>query len=152
MATLAFDALAQLKPALTQDRDEPGRNPWSQSIAYQQNATNCADFPNLCVAVFDSVPAGKRLVITYASVRFIVDSTANQTPIVELESFLSLPDTAISLPAPQSSSDNRMYTTASPILYFVEAGGPPRIRVLASNLSEFSGLRAALVGYFVNLP
>jgi len=54
--------LAQIKAALVENIDEPGRNPYSSTVAV--NPGKCGVSSTGCVLFFVAVPAGKRLVVT----------------------------------------------------------------------------------------
>jgi hypothetical protein len=56
---------AQVKAALVQNVDEPGRNPYSSTVTFF-NAPPCAPDGSgtTCALIFQPVPAGKRLVAT----------------------------------------------------------------------------------------
>jgi hypothetical protein len=57
--------LAEVKAALIQNVDEPARNPFSEDFKVQADNNGCFSFSsNDCSFVGDTVPAGKRLVIT----------------------------------------------------------------------------------------
>lgn len=78
LACCATLASAQPKPALVQDRDEPGRNPYQQTLQMKQNSTNCGPLVSLCSFTFDTVPAGKRLVVTNVSVILHTDPATGE--------------------------------------------------------------------------
>ena len=70
-AFTAGAAGAQPKPALVQDRDEPGRNP------YQQVAVNTeCDGLAICTVDFAVVHAGMRLVLTQATIETSIDQSS----------------------------------------------------------------------------
>jgi hypothetical protein len=58
---------AQIKSALVQNIDEPGRNPYSSTVFLSKAfpADNCV--AAVCDALFNTVPVGKRLVATNVS-------------------------------------------------------------------------------------
>lgn len=140
-------ALAQPKPALVQGRDEPARQPWSQLIQVTQNAANCGPLVTLCSADFDTVPAGKRLVVTHASVLFSVDDPQG---VVAYTGPAQIPNFAHIVPLTQAVAGR--YAGGGPILYFVEPGSAPYF--IATSLSLSDGLTStfALSGYFIDLP
>jgi hypothetical protein len=69
-ALLASLAHAQPKPALVQDRDEPGRNFYQERV--QRN--DCGG-ENTCALFFPPVPANSRLVITQISMFASLDDS-----------------------------------------------------------------------------
>lgn len=60
-AYTAKPLLAQIKAALVENIDEPGRNPYSSTVDVTPFACNSSP---ACVLQFAAVPAGKRLVVT----------------------------------------------------------------------------------------
>lgn len=59
---MAGAAWAQPKPALVQDRDEPGRNP------YQEEALGTCTGQAICSIELPAVPAGTRLVVSTVTI------------------------------------------------------------------------------------
>lgn len=116
---LSVDALAQPKPALTRDSDEPGRNPYVQSLQVTQNVTNCLPSLAQCSVILPAFPVGKRLVITYVAAAFFLDAGGNGAEVS-----LSAPGTGfILLPQPQLQGflvDR--HTVATPVTFYVEPG------------------------------
>ncbi len=152
----AIPAHAQ-KPALTQNVDEKGRVPFHQVRALNLNASQPLDCsPGACSVVFNAVPAGHRLVITYVSVGYYavspsVDSTSFTlgTPATEPvsgdveENFVSFPS---------ATPDSRGYCAwAQPTLLYVEAGVTPTID--ARNIRNGSTDTASFLieGYLIAL-
>lgn len=142
-------ASAQPKPALTQDRDEQGRNPYQQLIQLTQNTTNCGALLSLCSVSFDVVPAGKRLVVTFASVVFHTDP-ASSNPLAYVGP-TQIPTFSVTLPLPQARGGTR-HVTNGPVLFFVEAGAYPYVIVQASPLTDGLTVSAAISGYYVSVP
>lgn len=142
-------ATAQPKPALVQDRDEPGRNPYQQSLDLTQDATNCGALLIMCTFTFDTVPSGKRLVITHASVIFHVDPTG-VSPLAYVGA-PQLPPFAHWLPLPQASGGTR-HITGGPVVLYAEAGTAPYLIVQASLLKSGAIANASISGYYVNVP
>jgi hypothetical protein len=149
LAFLATSAGAQPKPSLVQDRDEPGRNPWQQVIQLTQNTTTCGALLALCSLTFDTVPAGKRLVVTHASVTFHTDpSTANP---LAYAGPAQIPTFAVTLPLPEARGGTR-HVASGPVLFYVEAGSYPYGIVQGFPLTDGASVAFALSGYFVNVP
>lgn len=144
MALLAFDAIAQPKPALIQNRDDPGRNHYQQHVHIVQDSTNCDDL--YCGLSFNPVPAGKRLVITYASVAFSLNTPGTASRVYLGASSMN----PIILPAAQSTGGS-LYISASLVQYYVEAGQSPTI-VVGFGLADGANMNAAIVGYYIDLP
>ena len=142
-------ASAQPKAALTQDRDEPGRNPSQQLIQLTQNTTNCGALLSLCDVAFDVVPAGKRLVVTYASVVFHADPASSNLPAYVGPA--QIPTFSVALPLPQARGGTR-HVTNGPVLFFVDAGAYPYAIVQAFPLTDGGTVWAAISGYYVSVP
>ena len=145
-ATLAS---AQPKPALVQDRDEPGRNPYQKSIQITQNTTTCGALLSLCSIAFDNVPAGKRLVVTFASVILHTDPATNDP--LAYAGPAQIPNFAHSLPLPQARGGTR-HVASGPVLFYVEAGTYPYVIIQGFPLTDGASAGAAISGYYVNVP
>ena len=148
-ASCTLPAFAQQKTTVAQDRDEPGRNPFQQSMQMTQNAGNCGPLLGLCALSFDVVPAGKRLVVTHASAILHTDpSTGN--PLVYAGP-AQIPNFSHTLPLPQARGGTR-HVSAGPLLFYVEAGSYPYVIVQGSPLTDGASASASLSGYYVALP
>jgi hypothetical protein len=151
--------LAQIKAALVQSVDEPGRNPYSSV-----GAINCLGGSlNLCLAYFTTVPPGKRLVVTNiigmiylatpgvvtnASLAQAVGPSATSSPLLQFPT---------SLQAGTFAGDNITGINAAIRTYF-ESGAQPVIVFGGStpiDLTGTFGLSASsitLSGYYINVP
>lgn len=142
-------ALAQPKPALTRNLDEPGRNPYVESKQIAASVANCGTLTS-CTFEFATVPADKRLVITYASVTFMLTG-GGTVPEAALSAagtgFIQLP-----LPTVPHAGTNDRWATASPVTFYVEPGAAPRIIVRGFDLADGFLVTMALSGYYVSLP
>jgi hypothetical protein len=135
---------------LVQNVDEPGRNPYHQTVTVIQNVFHC---PNggFCEAFFPAVPTGKRLVVTYASATYFLSAGG-----VEQNVFIGadgdLFDDVQYLPAPTNIGGNKVVTGA-PITYYVDVGHLPSL-FLAGNVdtSNRFGAVATIAGYLVSVP
>ena len=137
-ATCAF---AQPKPALVQDRDDPGRDPFqAMAIALPAdcNAIGCA-------VTFPAVPAGKRLVITHIAV--IADAASGDLAFVKLSHNGGNPVT-LTWPISRVSVPAGLFLNV-PVTFFVDAGASPTIGVQLTDATELIG---TLVGHYVTLP
>jgi hypothetical protein len=147
----AIPAHAQ-KPALTENIDERGRVPY-HSDSYCNPLGG-----NSCNLTFKSVPAGNRLVVTHASVRFFAQPPSNTsvgtcailtggTPSPG-ESLYEEPLAAAN--EGPLSSGQVFYVVSSPVTYYLEPLGTPSISVLNA-LSNF-GVDGSISGYLVSIP
>jgi hypothetical protein len=125
--------------------DASERAPYQHSFLFNQTESTCTQF--VCMASFPAVPAGQRLVVTYASARFAL-SSGGVSPSVSL-SVGGQTSPSILLPTPQLTGFTS-YIAAGPVTFYVGAGGVPTIELggqfvlPVSNTAEVS-----LVGYLV---
>jgi hypothetical protein len=144
----AGNAQAQ-KAALVENIDEPGRNPYQASVIFNQDPTNCTQF--VCTADFPAVPAGKRLVITYASALYGLTS-GGSAPNVALTIDGNIFGTRALLPVPQPDGFNT-YIVGSPITFYVDAGHQPTLLLGGQFVSPVSiSAQASVSGYLVSAP
>lgn len=154
LALVAASAGAQ-KPALVQDRDEPGRSPYSQTLAILIFGGDCQT--KSCDIRFDMVPVGKRLVVTHASGQLISDTAGNGNPYVistmmTYTSIVGSPRLYLPVAQPYGplSSTAMGYMVSSPVMQFYEAGTAPVMR--GETNGEFIAVIYTLVGYYVTVP
>lgn len=142
-------AAAQTRAALVQSVDEPGRNPYQETLA----DTACRG-TSVCGFNFATVPAGKRLVVTHIS--GYVDTATGTLPNSFLQSsfggsaYATVPFTGVR--GPTSALGTRIFINQSVLAYF-GAGESPRGSyqgLLGEVLS--GGALMMLSGYFVNVP
>jgi len=136
----AIPAHAQ-KPALTQNIDEMGRNPYSATL------TSAIGAP----LTFPVVPSGFRLVITHVSAIFDTVSEPYGYLNGTLYSVLGVDDeflpAPVAIPKSQPNDSLVAWVINTPETFYVDAGHSPQIVVqgLISNLS------VSIHGYLVNL-
>ena len=143
----AAPALAGVvKAVLFQSVDEPGRNPYQEFQLFDEGNANCTAFS--CTVKFAQVPAGRRLVLTYASANY----AANGFPTVSVTADSNFGTSGVFLPTPQFIGANS-YVAAGPISLYVEAGQFPRVVLSGTGLNTVStSAPISLVGYFVSVP
>jgi hypothetical protein len=149
----SFSALAQPKPALTQNTNEPGLNPYIESKQVEQDAASCEPgtppFAQ-CTIEMLPVPVGKRLVVTYVAASYFL-STGAIFPAAFLAAnssgFVLLP----LLPVQAGTADARQSISA-PITFYVEPGEAPRFILRGFDIVAARTASLSLVGYYVNLP
>lgn len=142
-ASLVFAglAVAQPKPALVQERDEPGRNPWQASVL----ATCVASEP--CLFRFGVVPPGKRLVLTTISVFAGLDDSSPDSGHAKV----GPAGVALTLAFPLATDGGSRLLTA-PMNLYVEAGDHAFVILEPPAGREFRGRNSVtLVGYLVTL-
>lgn len=146
---VSADALSQPKPALVRDIDEPGLSPFRESVQVTQSTTTCPPSLASCNVVFSTVPAGKRLVVTYVSTVFFLDSGGTSAEALLTSTgggFIYLP-----MPQVQPGIADR-YFVSTPVQFYVEPGDAPRITMRGFNFADGRLMSVSVVGYFVTLP
>jgi hypothetical protein len=137
-------ALAQPKPALVQDRDEPGRAPYQEIIQQIAGGFCNGNVPcctvNRCTFSSAAVPAGKRLVVTHVAVRF------RQTGASIPAAFLNL------VPLGVMQRTGNLVLLSMPVTVYFEADSSPKIDVFADSVELGEFFSAAVIGHFVTLP
>ncbi len=137
--------LAQARAALVKSVDEPGRVPYQAS---QSSFSNCGVYG---LANFPTVPAGKRLVITFVS--GIFDFSANSFVLAQLYTSPSAVDCGALLSGPNIvqpfslQGNEAQYSTS--IQFYVDEGNTPVIRAGASS-AFLSTMNFTIVGYLVD--
>lgn len=115
------------KPVITASADEPGRHPY-HSFA---QLSYCA---SICTFEFDPVPAGYRLVVTQVSAEYqngTPQSSAYASAGYQIDEEQFYPLTWLPVPTPVggTSSPFAIFIVSTPVMYFVEAGQKPNIRL-----------------------
>jgi hypothetical protein len=149
-ALCAPPVLAQTRAAFVQSVDEPGRNPYQETLS----DTTCRG-TLVCSFNFDTVPAGKRLVLTHIS--GYVDTAAGTLPngFVQSgfggEAYATLAFTGVR--GPTSALGTRIFINHPVRAYF---GPGESVRGLyhlnGSGDTMSGGALMMLTGYYVNLP
>lgn len=121
------------------------RAPYVHSLLFNQTASTCTNF--VCTASFPAIPAGQRLVVTYASARYAL-SSGGTAPSVRL-SANGLSEKSILMPAPVRIGFDS-YVAASPLTFYVEAGQTPRLELGGQFVQPVSNTaEVAITGYLV---
>ena len=125
--------------------DASERAPYQHSFLFNQTASTCTQF--VCTASFPAVPAGQRLVVTYASARYAL-SSGGTAPSVSL-SVNGQTSPSILLPAPQRIGFDS-YVAAGPVTFYVGAGGVPTLELGGQFVQPVSNTaEVSLVGHLV---
>ncbi len=140
---LACGAASAQKAALVQEVFGPGVTPYQSNQLYNPSASIC---PNnfYCQIAFPAVPAGKRLVVTYASATYSMNAGATEA-IVEIGNGLF---STMDLPAPVNVGNNR-YLASSPVTYYFEPGETPYIFITGGSVITGNTGHASIIGYLV---
>jgi len=143
---LACSAASAQKAALVQEVFGPGITPYQSNQLYNPSASIC---PNTfyCQIAFPAVPAGKRLVVTYASATYSMNPGASEA-IVSIGG--NLFDT-MDIAAPLFVGVNR-YVASGPVTYYFEQGTTPYIFIAGSSVITSNTGHASIVGYLVPAP
>ena len=140
---LACGAASAQKAALVQDVFGPGVTPYQSNQLYNPSASIC---PNnfYCQIAFPAVPAGKRLVVTYASATYSLNAGATEA-IVEIGNGLF---STMDLPGAMNVGNLR-YVASGPITYYFEQGETPYIFITGSSVITSNTGHASIIGYLV---
>lgn len=145
-AFFATAALAQPKPALVRDVDQPARAKYQQTIV--RTAADCGGLSG-CSFVFGAVPAGMRLVVTWVNLHYSLDSATDFSEIF-LKPLDGDQPWAWFSPTPDPYFGNRRNVQAPVTLYF-EATEVPVLRI-NGQMQGASDAYGTLAGYLVSLP
>lgn len=145
---------------ITGNADEPGRNPFQQTLEFSANPPSACRAipasPQVCDFEFPAIPVGKRLVVTNVTGLIFVD----QPGVVGRIEFLPGPTVGSTFlgtyPNSGFGGSENMIGVNAPVLFFVDAGTFLRLRVNASapvavDNNGTVGSSITISGYFVNL-
>jgi hypothetical protein len=143
------------KPALVQNIDEKGRNPYQQTFQFSPSSTATSSAVctgTTCVILFKPVPTGYRLVVTQISFTYVVASTGavdNTAALISITSTTAplATDVAV-LPVP-TLSGNRDDLNA-PLSFYVEPGLIPVLELSNVQLTNGAAI-VGITGYLVAL-
>lgn len=142
-------ALAQPKPALVKDVDQPARSMYQETAI---DASFCIG-QSTCELSFAAVPAGKRLVVQWINVFYPLVSTSGDSD-VKLYSVLGVQPqgtTFLFQPAPNAGTTG-LRTVNTGVLMYVDAGAFPTMLIVAENTTFNGSVLATLSGYYVSVP
>jgi hypothetical protein len=149
----AVDAASVPVSAVTvtqvQNVNEPGLNPYQHFVTFNQSSAYCYNFA--CTVELPAVPEGRRLVITYASASFALQSGGTLANVA-LASSANQND-RLMLPAPALDGLGRFYLSSSPVTFYVDEGYHP-LMILGGQYMLANGENTAqvsVVGYLVSL-
>lgn len=123
------------------------RTPYEQTKFFNQDNTTCTSF--VCTVTFPAVPAGKRLVVTYASARWALTTGGTGASLRLTNGGTSDSDRSVLLPAPTNVGFTSM-VASGPVTFFVEAGRSPTLEMTGQYVLPVSNTaEAAVTGYLV---
>lgn len=117
-------------------------DPYQKTVTFNQGPNTCTQF--VCEVNFPAVPAGKRLVITYASAQYGLSSGGTGARVR-----LSTSGSEISLPAPVRIGFDT-YVASAPVTFYVNAGQAPTLSLGGQFTSGSLTATASVVGYLVS--
>jgi len=138
-------ALAQPKPALVKDIDQPARAKYQETISHP---TEC-NSASTCLFNFSAVPAGKRLVVTWVNAFYEMVGAGSDSWAVLFPADPSGIEIYL-VPTPNQWAST-LRTINSPAVMYVEAGISPSLQIAGLSLLN-GGAKATLVGYLVSVP
>lgn len=133
-------------PTVTVGSNPADRVPYQHRVLLTQSAANCTLFE--CTAEFPAVPAGQRLVITYASALYALTSGGGGASVrVGVNGDTSQPFILLPAPVPISPVS---YLASGPVTFYVEAGDIPTLTLGGNAVSPLTNsAQASIVGYLV---
>jgi hypothetical protein len=133
-------------PTVNVGSNPADRVPYQHRVLLSQSEANCTQF--VCTAEFPEVPAGQRLVITYASALYTLTSGGTSPTVrVGVNGDPSQPFILLPAPLPISSIS---YVASGPVTFYVEAGAAPTLSLGGQFVSPLTNTaQASIVGYLV---
>ncbi len=127
--------LAQVRAALVQDVDSPGRQPFQATVQF--SGTNLASIPV-------SIPSGKRLVIDFVAINGTTASAGGQIqPVFLIQSSVAgSPTTSFYLEPPLNSTQGQQFYTAQPLTIYADS---------LSVSDAYSGFAPSFMAFNVNI-
>ena len=153
----ATEALAQVRPAVTKNVDEPGRSPFQHFIFVAKGGPGCGS--NYCIVTLPPVPAGKRLVITGISGVIQLEPGANVENLALFQGGAGSPRFTVPLVQAQYYTCTlcgpipRRFVFNESLTLYVEAGQAPFVNfhVAGGSLADAWPNEILVTGYFVDL-
>ena len=147
----AAQAAPAPSPTVVQNVDEPGRNPYQDSQTFNHTTQfGCTQF--VCTLKFKPVPAGQRLVVTYASAAYSLAPNGTEASVA-----LAIDGDFTSSDAPQQfiltvPIGGSRVVGAGPTVFYVEAGHQPSLLLAGNTLATGLTAQATVAGYLVSVP
>jgi hypothetical protein len=135
--------MADVKSALVQDVDNPGRNPFQATVTVNVNNFTYTPVP---------IPAGKRLVVDYISMSGAAQTTGEDIqPIVILSAAVAGSPNALYYIAPEQSGTvpGQFYHTQQAAIYADSLGVGPAFSGFTPSFMTFS---VVISGHLISLP
>jgi hypothetical protein len=160
-AFTAKPLMAQIKAALVQNVDEPGRMPYQSTALFSQGGGGCAG-PNcfscsqsFCIVTFAQVPGNKRLVVTSVLGQVYVDTPGVLQPIQLGRVFIPTVLQTGTFPGAGAGTDNIVgINAAASMLTPIDGGTSPAMTLVATTpFSSSNGTtmgQITITGYLVD--
>jgi len=134
-------------PAVKVDANSSDRVPYQHTIFFNESPQTCTQF--VCSVSFPVVPAGKRLVITYASAHYGLSPNGTLANVQLGVNGNGIDEPQIALPAPVRIGFDT-YVASAPVTFYAEAGQTPTLE-LGGQFVQPASLTAdaSIVGYLV---
>jgi hypothetical protein len=138
----AKPVMAQVRPALVQNIDEPGRSPYTLTLFCSTEAST-----NLCSGTSaTAVPANKRFVVQYINGLLNITGTFAFGSVYSGSSSYYLD--------PHSAANfqgTNLYQINMPVAVYIEAGQTPSIQVGSTSGATTQSGTVTLTGYLIDL-
>lgn len=124
--------------------------PYEHTVFFNQTDQTCTQF--VCNVSFPAVPAGKRLIITYASARWALTAGGNGATVSLGVNGNGINQPQILLPAAVLSGTVN-WVAAGPVTFYAKAGDVPTMSLQGQFTQPVSNTAvAAMVGHLVDAP
>ena len=143
-AALSTSAMAQARPALTQDRDQAGRNYY-----YSQSSCNQITF-SYCSVTFPTPPAGKRLIVTHVSILNLMPA-ANTITSIDLRYLNGSIIAFLNSQVNPGTATGYNYTTNEQVSAKFDPGEVPQLLTFVQTNANFQ-MVGIIAGYMIDIP
>lgn len=124
--------------------------PYQHAIFFNQSAETCTQF--VCVVQFPAVPAGKRLVLTYASASYGLSPNGTAPSVRVGINGNGIDEPQINMPAPVRIGFDS-YIASGPITLYADAGDVPTVSLGGQFVQPASiTAQVGLVGHLIPAP
>jgi hypothetical protein len=139
---------AQVAGTVNVAKDSADDAPYEKTVTVVQSQATCSEFG--CGVSFPAVPAGKRLVITYASADYVVTSDPAFAKVRLGFNGIGPASPQVMLPPPQKVGGG-LFVTGGPVAFYVEPGDVPSMALEGVGLdnTDLYPAKASIVGYLV---
>ncbi len=153
--------MAQIKAALVESVDEPGRIPYESTVLFSKGGGGCAG-PNcfscsngFCIVTFGTVPSNKRLVVTSVLGQVYVDTPGVLQPIQLNHILIPTILQTGTFGGAAGGSDNIVgINAAGSMLTAIDGGGSPSVTMVSTTpFSASNGTnmgQITIIGYLVD--